>query len=47
MEIPSADLVKTLVGLEGRPWAEMGKARKPLTQNMLARMLKPHGIAPG
>ena len=47
VEIPSADLVKTLVGLEGRPWAEMGKARKPLTQNMLARMLKPHGIAPG
>ena len=45
-EMPSADLVGGLVALEGRPWAEMGKARKPLTQNMLARMLKPLKIAP-
>jgi hypothetical protein len=40
-EMPSADLVKALIAIEGRPWAEMGKARKPLTQNGLARMLKP------
>jgi hypothetical protein len=39
-EIASDDIVKVLVKLEGRPWAEMGKARKPLTQNLLARMLK-------
>ena len=39
--MPSADLVKTLVAVEGRPWAEMGKAGKPLTQNKLASMLKP------
>ena len=45
-EMPSADLVKALVALEGRPWAEMGKTGKPLTQNKLARMLKPLGIAP-
>ena len=38
MEIPSADLVKALVAIEGRSWAEMGKARKPMTQNMLARI---------
>jgi hypothetical protein len=44
--IASAKLVEVLVGLVGRPWAEMGKARKPLTQNGLARMLKPLGIAP-
>jgi putative DNA primase/helicase len=40
VEITSAALVKFLVGLEGRPWAEMGKAAKPLTQNRLARLLK-------
>jgi len=45
-EMPSADLVKALVELEGHPWAELGKSRKPLTQNRLARMLKPLGIAP-
>ena len=44
--MPSADLVKDLIALEGRPWAEMGRARKALNQNRLARMLKPLGIAP-
>jgi hypothetical protein len=44
--IASADLVKALVAIEGRPWAEMGKNGKPLTQNKLARMLKPLGIGP-
>ena len=38
VEIPSVDLVKALVAIEGRSWAEMGKARKPMTQNMLARI---------
>ena len=42
-EIPSAELVEALVALDGRPWAEMGKSRKPITQNRLARMLKPLG----
>jgi putative DNA primase/helicase len=48
VEIASADLVKALVAVEGRPWADgLGKNRdKPLTQNRLARMLKPLGIAP-
>ena len=45
-EMSSADLVKSLVAIEGHTWAEMGKGRKPLTQNRLARMLKPLGIAP-
>ena len=44
--IASSDLVEALVELEGHPWAEMGKLRKPLNQNRLARMLKPLGIAP-
>jgi uncharacterized protein DUF3631 len=46
VEIASADLVKELVAIEGRPWAEMGKSGKPLTQAKLARMLKPLGITP-
>ena len=35
-----------LVAIEGRPWAELGKSRKPLTQNGLARRLRPLSIAP-
>src|SRR5262249_51999233 len=48
-EISSAGLVNALVALLGRPWAEMGKSRKPLTQNRLAAMLRPQplGISPG
>lgn len=46
VEIASADLVKELIAIEGRPWAEMGKSGKPLTQAKLARMLKPLGITP-
>jgi putative DNA primase/helicase len=41
----SADLVAALVAIEGRPWAEW-KRDKAITQNGLARMLKPFGIAP-
>jgi putative DNA primase/helicase len=42
--ISSGDLVAALVAIEGRPWAELGKSRKPLTQNGLARRLRPLGI---
>jgi hypothetical protein len=45
-EVGSADLVQRLIELEGRPWAEQGRSRKPLTQNALARLLKPLGIGP-
>jgi 5S rRNA maturation endonuclease (ribonuclease M5) len=45
-EVPSAVLVQRLIELEGRPWAEMGKNDKPLTQNKLARLLKHVGVAP-
>jgi putative DNA primase/helicase len=47
VEISSANLIKALIGMEGRPWAELGKSRKPLTTNGLARRLKPLAIAPG
>jgi hypothetical protein len=44
--ISSGDLVEALVAIEGRPWPELGRNRKPLTQNGLARRLKPLAIAP-
>jgi Protein of unknown function (DUF3631) len=44
-EVRSADLVQRLIELEGRPWAELNHG-KPLTQNRLARLLKPLGIGP-
>jgi hypothetical protein len=45
-EIRSADLVQRLIELEGRPWAEFSHG-KPLSQNRLARLLKPLAIGPG
>jgi hypothetical protein len=36
----SADLAEALAAIEGRPWAEWGKAKKPLTKNQLAVLLK-------
>jgi hypothetical protein len=43
--IQSADLVKTLAQLEGRPWAEW-KGGKPVTPNAIARLLAPFNIRP-
>jgi hypothetical protein len=50
-EIPSAILVQKLIELQGRPWAEMparsGKdGNKQLSQNQLARLLKPVSVIP-
>ena len=45
-EVRSADLVERLIGLEGRPWAELGRTGKALTQSRLARSLKPLAIGP-
>ena len=44
--ITSADLVNSLVKLDGRPWAEFGRAAKPITQNRLARTLVPFKVIP-
>jgi hypothetical protein len=47
VEIASADMVKALIAIEGRPWGKpLGKRGKPLTQFKLAHMLKPLAIAP-
>ena len=50
VEIASADMVKALIAIEGRPWCERGKngkRGKPLTQVKLAHMLKPLAIVSG
>jgi len=41
----SDDLIKFLVGLEDRPWAEIDKGR-PITKNGLAARLRVFGISP-
>lgn len=43
--VPTADLLSSLIGLEGQPWAEVS-AGKPLTPRRLATLLKPFGIRP-
>ena len=45
-KLPSAKLAEVLAHIEGRPWAEFGKARKPISANQLANQLKKFGIAP-
>ncbi len=42
----SKEICEKLSALEARPWAEMGKSRKPITQHRLARMLKLFFIFP-
>ena len=44
--LPSFTLADDLANLEGRPWAEYGYARKPITPDQLAKLLKPLGVAP-
>jgi hypothetical protein len=46
-KIGSAKLAEELHAIEGRPWAEYGKKnRKPISQNQVANLLKPVGVAP-
>jgi hypothetical protein len=42
-DISSADLVAALVAMHDRPWGECNHG-KALTQNLLARRLKPFGV---
>jgi Protein of unknown function (DUF3631) len=47
-EISSKRLTDELIRIEGGPWAEWGAGRrkKPITQNALARLLRPHKVSP-
>jgi putative DNA primase/helicase len=42
----SEDIVTALAEIEDRPWAEWGRARKPISKVQLARQLAPLGISP-
>jgi hypothetical protein len=45
-KLPSAKLADSLAAIEGRPWAEWGRQRKPISPNQLANLLRPFGISP-
>jgi Protein of unknown function (DUF3631) len=47
-EVSSKRLTDELAQIEGGPWAEWGTGRrkKPITQNALARLLRPHHVSP-
>lgn len=42
----SKDLARALHDMEGRPWPEYGRQRKPITTNQIARLLNPYRIYP-
>jgi ketosteroid isomerase-like protein len=44
--LKSTDLCERLVNMEGRPWAEYGKARRPISPNQLANLLRAFGLSP-
>ncbi len=46
-KMPSAKLAEYLNDMEGRPWPEYGRSRKPITTNQIARLLRRHAISPG
>ena len=44
--LSSEEICEALVAMEGRPWAEYGKASKPISKNQLAKRLKRFKIIP-
>jgi Protein of unknown function (DUF3631) len=42
----SAPIAEALHAIEGRPWLEWGRLKKPISANQIAGLLKPFGIAP-
>ncbi len=45
-KLPSSNLAESLAAIEGRPWAEWGKHRKPISPNQLANQLGRFGVSP-
>jgi putative DNA primase/helicase len=45
-KLPSAEIVEALAKIEGREWAEWGRAKKPISTNQLAKLLRRFGIMP-
>ena len=46
-KLPSGELVEALLAMKDRPWPELGRAAKPITQAKLAALLKDFTIRPG
>lgn len=44
-KIASKDLAERLAQIEGRPWAEFGKQRRPISANQLANLLRGFGVS--
>ena len=44
--LSSAELCAALAEMEEHPWAEYGRARRPITPTQIARILNPFGISP-
>jgi putative DNA primase/helicase len=44
--LSSEEICEALAAMEGRPWAEFGKARKPITKNQLAQLLNGFRVVP-
>ena len=42
--LPSASIVTSLTNMAERPWNELGKSERPITERKLAALLKPFGI---
>ena len=45
-KLPSAEIVDALAKIEGREWAEWGRARKPISPNQLAKLLCRFKVSP-
>jgi len=45
-KLPSRDMADRLAKIEGRPWAEYGKQRRPISPNQLANLLRGFGVSP-
>jgi hypothetical protein len=45
-KIFSAQLCEELAAIEGRPWAEWGRQRKPISMNQLATQLRRFSVSP-
>ena len=45
-KLPSAEIVEALAKIEGREWAEWGRARKPISANQLAKLLRRFNVSP-
>lgn len=44
-KLTSQDLCERLADMEGHPWAEWGKQRKPISKNQLAKQLADFGVS--